>query len=334
MGTTTTTAACHTSEGNSDNIPNAKSNEGQNKKSFSSISFVQHLLMGALAGSSVTVFARVFPFWLPASEAAHDTYRFAGFQYTETSTYFDDTIWTYGTDYGIALVLSIVAMSIPDGSNKQLASKARQLLWGYATSVTAGGIAHQFLTTLKQRQGLLFRLVWTVCVGTVTWAAHDMSQAGNGVVALLHNDHKSNVRLQKVAPSSTMCRGYAAVTTLAVCFGGMSFDRPACDIFIAGITQFPSTVYVMFVFLTSELAPKDKNIPVLTTFQRIWGSMAFMMNAPLLPIYPLLAQYTDWSLGSINALLHAWLLTTWCLQGLSLKGIVMRAKGVSEIKNE
>lgn len=46
--------------------------------------------------------------------------------------------------------------------------------------------------------------------------------------------------------------------------------------------------------------------------------IGFIGNAPLLPLYPLLVQYTDWTLASINTLLHSWLLVMWGMQGLSL----------------
>jgi hypothetical protein len=60
--------------------------------------------------------------------------------------------------------------------------------------------------------------------------------------------------------------------------------------------------------------PMDK---VLLRY-RIMYYVGFIGNAPLLPLYPLLVQYTDMSLAGINTLLHSWLMAMWGMQGISL----------------
>ncbi|KAL3784932.1 hypothetical protein HJC23_000017 [Cyclotella cryptica] len=51
---------------------------------------------------------------------------------------------------------------------------------------------------------------------------------------------------------------------------------------------------------------------------RIMYCVGFIGNAPLLPMYPMLVQYSGMSLAGINTLLHAWLMVMWGMQGISL----------------
>jgi hypothetical protein len=60
--------------------------------------------------------------------------------------------------------------------------------------------------------------------------------------------------------------------------------------------------------------PMDK---VLLRY-KIMYCVGFIGNAPLLPMYPLLVQYTQMTLAGINTLLHSWLMIMWGMQGLSL----------------
>jgi hypothetical protein len=106
--------------------------------------------------------------------------------------------------------------------------------------------------------------------------------------------------------------------------GHMSYKRPACDIFIAGITQFPTTAYcVVALALASRRRPPASSdgggdgdgppppasssspIDLVRLPYRIMYYVGFVGNSPLLPMYPLLVQYSGMSLGAINALLHA-----------------------------
>ena len=47
--------------------------------------------------------------------------------------------------------------------------------------------------------------------------------------------------------------------------------------------------------------------------------IAFFLNAPLLPLYPVLVKQ-GLSLGVVNAILHLWLCVAWGLQFVSLNG--------------
>lgn len=274
---------------------------------------------GAAAGAAVTGFAVWFPFAL-APEAARKTYDWAFYQYDESLSHFDNTAWTYGTDYGLAVVMAVVAASIMvysrPGVSDALCTRSAGLLLGYCISVIAGGYCHQFYTTLEDRNSLSFRLLWTLCVGTVSGASCFMGSSGTEVIRKFQQQPNCNPLLLRIPliPESFWW-SFGTIVTAICAWGGMSFQRPACDIFIAGITQFPSTFYLMVFFMTVQ-HPKAK------LSARILGFIGFILNAPLLPMYPLLIQYTDLSLASVNTLLHSWLCVAWSLQGYSLRHMI------------
>eukprot|EP01083_Nonionella_stella_P023510 65061_1 len=114
----------------------------------------------------------------------------------------------------------------------------------------------------------------------------------------------------------------------ACAFGYISFKRPACDIFIAGITQFPTTFYCLAALglrrwpkrKSSAAAGKGEESPIdlVRLPYRLMYYIGFIGNAPLLPMYPALVQYSGMSLAGINTLLHSWLMVMWGMQGVSL----------------
>jgi hypothetical protein len=86
--------------------------------------------------------------------------------------------------------------------------------------------------------------------------------------------------------------GFGTFAT-AVCMAGyMSFQRPACDIFIAGITQLPSTLYICLLAIFSHHKAFYRNLCV----------MGFSLNAPLTAN----VCYSDLSLSLVPAL-HGYL---------------------------
>lgn len=131
---------------------------------------------------------------------------------------------------------------------------------------------------------------------------------------------------------------YGIYMACAVAMGYMSFKRPACDIFIAGITQFPTTFYCLGALglrkwpSSSSSSGTKVTTSATTTIDhvstspighvrlpyRIMYYVGFIGNAPLLPMYPLLVQYSGMSLAGINTLLHSWLMIMWGMQGVSL----------------
>merc|ERR1712038_2066326 len=59
---------------------------------------------------------------------------------------------------------------------------------------------------------------------------------------------------------------------------------------------------------------------------RTFFYVGFILNAPLLPSYPCLVQYTNLSLGVVNALLHTNLTLAWGMQTWSVYHICMLIK--------
>lgn len=276
---------------------------------------VCYAIFGTQVAAAVVFFSLYLPFALDP-QAAHATYVFCNWRYDPDLSFFDNTVWTYGTDYALGCIILAIACLVPTKGRFVAAGwRSRGLLLCYVLSVLAGAIAHQTFLTVASRNTIRFRLLWSVCVGTVSAASGFMGSAATQLHVYDHNRGR-NITLfgwrLPIVPDSFWL-GYAVCVTLTVLAGGFSCQRPACDIFIAGITQFPSTFYVMMI-LSSGIQRRG----VQNSF-RVLGCLGFIMNAPLLPMYPMLVVHTDWALSSINTLLHSWLLVAWSLQGLTLR---------------
>jgi len=316
-------------------------------------------------------------------EAAERTYTKAGYSYDPAETHFDNTIWTYGTDYFLCLVMSHAAMRCFSLFLKRKSKSINSLpVWSglmlscYATSVLAGGLAHQFYSIQEKEKedgfslnSLQFRILWTICVGTVTLAGGMMGACGSAMArqfqSLQLQEQNANantntnqtvlhVWIPVIPESFWVC--YGVYLTFLCARGDMSFTRPACDIFIAGTTQFPPTAYVVGLVLllrttknntckptttitsqtttptrndeTRSASDKLQNTYTSTStssipknnngLSKIGFSVGFFLNAPLLPMYPILVQYSGFSLGTVNTILHTNLLCAWSLQAHSL----------------
>lgn len=279
------------------------------KAGFVSLEFVG----GIVLAMGTVLFSQWFPFIL-TPEAAAKTYIPAYWQYDENLSHFDNSAWTYGTDYVLTIVMSLLAYSCLAASTSKesrgLRFRSAGLLMCYAISVTAGGWAHQHFTTLESRNTLRFQLLWTVCVGTVTIAGGFMGSCAAEVSARF-----------AVFPRvpEALWVGFGVGTTLVCVLGGLSYQRPACDIFVAGTTQSPPTFFLMAVVgatMTRQECP-------ISFAYKLVCLVGFIANAPLLPMYSLLIQYTDWSLAAVNTLLHCWLMVAWTKQALSLRHFIV-----------
>lgn len=287
---------------------------------------------GILAASAVAVFSTYFPFWSdPTGEVSPNLYQRASFQYHEDSL-FDNTPLTYITDYMLAAVMGawVLCMGVSRMNSKKTFSeqqepsdlelrqklldehvfRSRGLLFTYLISVTAGGLAHHYFTTVESQNTPMFRFLWTVCVGTVTAASGWMGSIGTVWAKL---DQMNRCGVIPVVPE-VFWIAFSAVTTLIVALGGWSYQRPACDTFVAGITQFPSTFYVM-----SLLWKGLPMLPLSTNYRRM-GACAWILNAPLLPLYPILIS-SSLEVGEVNAILHACLCVAWSSQGSVLRTV-------------
>jgi len=272
--------------------------------------FADSPILGLFLGSLLSMGTVAFSLFLPhvmTPEAAKEIYIPAFYAYDARWHHFDNTIWTYGTDYALAVAMCILACLCLKARSTatRLKNRAAGLLTCYALSVLAGGLAHQFYTTIDSRNSLSFRVLWTICVGTVTAAGGFMGSSGSEVAR-----HYGG----KVVPEWCWL-GFGGFTTAVCVCGFISFQRPACDIFVAGITQVPPTAYMMGLgyFILREK---------VSEFYRWQCIVAFILNAPLLPMYSLLVYSTDLSLAAINTLLHSWLFVAWGNQALALLHLI------------
>lgn len=290
-------------------------------ETVSSTKMTSNPLPSSIGAISLAAGMLGFGLWLPFSldpVAAKHIYQFSHYTYDEKFSLFDNSPWTYGTDYALAVIMTILGLSILKcsrrGISDQLCRRASSLLVLYMISVTAGGLAHQHYTTVESRNTLGFRLLWTLCVGTVSLANTSMGLSGTEIVRKFQTERLCKASFHKVPfVPQTVWWVYGLCCTAFTAWGGMSFQRPACDIFIAGATQTPPTFYIM-----TALFYLDR----VSLRARIMGMIGFIMNAPLLPIYTLLVHYLKWSLPSINTLLHCWLCVAWSMQGYSLRAVV------------
>lgn len=286
-------------------------------------------------------FSLVFPYVM-APWAAAKTYVHAGYRYDEDHTRFDNSAWTWGTDYALAALMAVLALrclldrgeAAPvDRASRTLRVRSAVLLIMYAISTLAGGYAHQTYHTIESMNSVSFRILWTVCVGSVCAAGGVMGSIGTEVCRRFHADARRKLgdvpfEIPVVPDGFWLCWG---LYITAVCVrGDISYHRPACDIFIAGTTQFVPTAYCVALLLIrkwredgSAVAPPSRPACHVLRPYRIMYYLGFVDNSILLPSYPLLVQYTDWSLGTINALLHAWLTLSWGMQAIGLRHLCL-----------
>jgi len=301
----------------------------QDEEEHRTTSFVKALLLVATMSILVLKLAMWLPFNIPGiSSAAVRTYVPASYVYDEQRTLFDNTSWTYNTDYALTAVMILLAVQCTrtastDNETNATSFKLRMysaaLLSCYGISTLAGAWAHQHFTTVDSLNTLRFRMFWIVCVGNVSFASCYMGLIGREVQKLF------GVRGAIPLGPWWFWPAYGCYMAVTCAMGYISFKRPACDIFIAGITQFPSTFYCLgSLGLRSWPNRLPSGTSKATPIERVHLSyrlmyyIGFIGNAPLLPLYPLLVQYTNWSLAGVNTFLHSWLMVMWGMQGVSL----------------
>ena len=291
--------------------------------------FLKWLFLAAALSVSMLEFSLWLPFNIPGvSSAAARTYVPAWYKYDLENTLFDNTSWTYNTDYVLTVVMTILAVKCirstancdkTNADSFRLRVYSASLLICYAISTLAGGWSHQHFTSLESLNTLKFRLFWIVCVGNVSFASCYMGLIGREVQRIF------GVKDAIPLGPAWFWPLYGLYMFGACAFGYISFKRPACDIFIAGITQFPSTIYCLGALgLRAWPSSRDRTSAKATAMERVRllyrlvYYVGFIGNAPLLPLYPILVQFTIWSLAGVNTFLHCWLMVMWGMQGLSL----------------
>lgn len=293
------------------------------KQSHNTVSLSSSIVSGIFHGILWCALALNIPVLFLGRTVTDKIYPKANYNYDPAKHAFDNTIWTYGTDYALAAITGAFALWILQTSSrstrkdhKQLARVSATMLVLYSISTGTGAIAHQFFLTIESRKTLTFRLLWTVCVGTVFLAPCAMGIIGNECLKIFQPRPNCPPLLKSIPRlTDTYWIVYGLVGTIGCAMGYMSFQRPACDIFIAGGTQTPCTFYCMaFLYLVEH--------PAFSNRMRIWGLIGFIMNAFMLPLYPYLLLDLGWSLPATNTLLHTNLCVAWSLQGLVLQRVV------------
>jgi len=102
--------------------------------------------------------------------------------YDASNTHFDNTAYTYATDYAIAVFMGYGAVTTSRCSRSKLRDRTVGLLTCMCVSVTMGGFCHQFFVGgYEALNEVTFRLLWSVCVGTVTMAGAYIGSIGSQV---------------------------------------------------------------------------------------------------------------------------------------------------------
>jgi len=243
-----------------------------------------------------------------------DLFRPASFSYDAKFTQFDNTAYTYMTDYVLGVIMFICYLKVRqyennnDVSKNSLMSNLKRLLFCYCISVMSGGVGHQFFTSVPDMLNTgAFRVLWTLCVGTVTLAGGFIGAMGSYLA-------KQQQTIPRI--SELFWYSYGIVLTIFLAFGGMSMKRPACDIFIAGTTQTLPTVYLALNAWHSCKKALNNQLPLLF--------YAFFSNAPLLPLYPIMAVYFNMELCYVNTILHCNLAIAWSSQFVAVRRLNTR----------
>ena len=264
----------------------------------------------------------------------------ANYQYDDEYTYFDNTFLTYGTDFMICAMMLFASYKCYS-THVALGYKGCALFGSYAISVFSGGYAHITFLTIDSLNTFTFRLWWIFCVGTVTAAGGFMGMCGSEIISYFRSStsNERRFRIGLTVPDSLWWI-YGGFMTIMCIIGEISYKRPACDIFVAGTTQFLPTVCCALSLLSirwNDAIPlvegslSGSSTPTETTSAlsrkvRVCFYVGFLGNAPLLAIYPFLVQYTNLPLGVVNALLHSNLTMAWGLQAWSVYQVSLMMK--------
>jgi hypothetical protein len=132
--------------------------------------------------------------------------------YDVVHTKFDNTVWTYGTDYILTLVMCYLAWRCwnvggaagrkngTTSSSFQLRLYSSSLLLCYGLSTLAGGLAHQYFTSLQLLNTTNFQWLWTICVGNVAFASGYMGLIGREVQRIFGVKNGKGVEVVPLGP--------------------------------------------------------------------------------------------------------------------------------------
>lgn len=210
----------------------------------------------------------------------------AGWEYDVRYAEFDNTAWTWATDYLLVPWMGYVAYKLFALRDHYSTSRPNEAfveiqdsfsIWSCLlfllclTSVLFGGIAHQ--TQLAPHAlvdtPVIFRTLWMLCVGSVTLAVvpigicatklHHWYNFQRRQLILLPKQHQRSPLSVNASGATGVLRDllvpewiwvfYGFLITYALHLGYFSFQRPAADIFVVGAMQTPPTAYLLFVVL-------------------------------------------------------------------------------------
>ena len=356
----TTTTITHTD----DEYSLLTDNQSNHNHKFKAMKLFQKTIY-TLSWIILTYTSKLFSQYLSIhqSQAAQQTFIPAFYNYDDQNTYFDNTILTYGTDYLICILMTYASYKC-FMTRTTLGYKSCALFGSYAISVFCGGVAHENFHGVNELNTWRFKLWWIICVGSVTAAGgfmgmcgsdilHYFSKANNNTTSTMSNNQRFD--MTSTILSHSLWWIYGLYMTYICIMGEISYKRPACDIFVAGTTQFIPTMYCELSLLSMKwkdaipllegLLPSSSTTTTTATTStisrkvRIFFYIGFILNAPLLPSYPMLVQYTNLSLGVVNALLHLNLTFAWGMQAWSLYHICLiikknKGEGVEQQQRE
>lgn len=269
--------------------------------------------------------------FLTTPEASSKTCEPASWDYDPAISEFDSSLWTSCTDFVIAVgmaafIFTLLSRLYQHDNTDRLCIRLAGLASMCMISITIGGTCHLVYGTVESRNSLSFRILWTLCVGAIPLSNIWMGCCASEIVRKFQESEESSAvsspMFQRIPliPEYFWCL-YGLTGFAFMAMGWASFQRPACDLFVVAVSQAVPSLYIMIVLVLLDH-------PKVRFSARILGVVGLYFHIPLLPLYPVLVQSTDWSLGAINTLLHSWLAVSWSLQAYSLQHIIRSTLGV------
>lgn len=261
---------------------------------------------------------------------SHLYYIPANWEYDELNTVFDDSMWTWGTDYILAVFMALGSwrLLLCTGSREALSgvpATASIVMFLYSISVLSGGYSHQHYHTVESLNTSSFKINWFICVGTVAMAGGPIGAIGSNLAKSLNKLNVDTYFSIPILPN-IFWFGWSIIFT-ALCYNGdMSYKRPPCDIFIAGTTQSIPSFYCIMVLLSYKWNTNCDGITdtakrflhKVTPLHRFLFILCWVLNAPLLPAYPYLL-HIELPEHIINTMLHCNLFVAWSLQSYTVR---------------
>ncbi|CAD7945641.1 unnamed protein product [Amoebophrya sp. A25] len=200
----------------------------------------------------------------------------ARWHYTHGKTFFDNTIWTWGSDYLLTVItwycgIRLITKSAEDswrikwiwpssgGSGDTLVNYADRypsvrlllastvFLNGMAT--LSGALAHQHFTPEDLVDGppLVFRFLWTICLSSVAFSGWTSAVIGYEVAVVSFANRRPLLAKMFGAFSPGCWLWYTLIGASAAAYGEYSCSRPAADIFLVGVTVSMPQLYLILV---------------------------------------------------------------------------------------